>query len=111
MAERKTPPLDQQKEIESHRLWGPVTEALKSKNYSVANTEKSKIEDWQRKIRKEREMHIIEEFKPELFSFTKDSEASDNYSKRTVSLLDKLAGEHLIDEGAWTYNHSLHKRS
>ncbi|KAI9351949.1 hypothetical protein BD770DRAFT_445695 [Pilaira anomala] len=111
MAERKTPPLDQQKEIESHRLWGPVTEALKSKNYSVANAEKSKIEDWQRKIRKEREMHIIEKFKPELFSFTMDSEASDNYSKCTVSLLDKLAGKPLLDEGAWTYNHSLHKRS
>ncbi|GAA5813366.1 hypothetical protein MFLAVUS_006844 [Mucor flavus] len=109
MAERKTPPLEQQKEIESHRVWGPVTEALKTKNYSVANAEKSKIEDWQRKIRKEREMKVIEEFKPELFTFTKDSEASDDYSKRTVSLLSSIVGKPLLDEGAWTYNRSLHK--
>lgn len=109
MAERKTPPLDQQKEIESHRLWGPVTEALKTKNYSVANAEKSKIEDWQRKIRKERELHVVEEFKPELFTFTKDTEASDDYTKRTVSLLTGIVGKPLLDEGAWTYNQSLHK--
>lgn len=109
MAERKTLPLEEQKDIESHRLWGPVTEALKTKNYSVANAEKSKIEDWQRKIRKDREAHRIEDFKPKLFTFNKDTEALDNYSKRTVSLLGEMVGKPFLDEGAWTYNNSLHK--
>lgn len=109
MAERKTPPVEEQKEFESHRLWGPVTEALKTKNYSVANAEKSKIEGWQRKIRKDREMHKIEEFKPSLFTFNRDSEAFDEYSKRMVSLLGEMVGKPFLDKGAWTYNHSLHK--
>ncbi|KAI8635916.1 hypothetical protein BD408DRAFT_448819 [Parasitella parasitica] len=109
MAERKTAPLDQQQEIESHRLWGPVTEALKTKNYAVANAEKTKIEDWQRQIRKDRENNLAEQFKPALFTFIKDSEASDKYSKRTVSLLANMVGNPLVDEGAWTYKDSLHK--
>ncbi|KAF1801206.1 hypothetical protein FB192DRAFT_1384635 [Mucor lusitanicus] len=110
MAERKTAPIEEQQEIESHRLWGPVTEALKTKNYAVANAEKSKIEDWQRKIRKDRENNIAEPFKPVLFTFHKDTEASDEYSKRTVSLLSNMVGKPLVDEGAWTYNDSLHMK-
>ncbi|KAG1076905.1 hypothetical protein G6F42_025203 [Rhizopus arrhizus] len=110
MAERKTAPIEEQQEIESHRLWGPVTEALKTKNYAVANAEKSKIEDWQRQVRKDRENNVAEPFKPVLFTFNKDSEASDEYSKRTVSLLANMVGKPLVDEGAWTYNDSLHKK-
>ncbi|KAI7867322.1 uncharacterized protein EV154DRAFT_147300 [Mucor mucedo] len=109
MAERKTPPLEEQTEIESHRLWRPVTEALKEKNYSVANEEKSKIENWQRKIRKDREAHRTEDFHPKLFTFSRDVDASDHYSKRTVSLLGEMVGKPFLDEGAWTYNNSLHK--
>lgn len=110
MAERKTPPLEEQTEIESHRLWGPVTEALKEKNYSVANEEKSKIEDWQRRIRKDRELNLTEKFHPKLFTFNSDAEASDHYSKRTVSLLGEMVGKPFLDQGAWTYNNSLHKQ-
>lgn len=111
MAERKTAPISEQKEIESHRLWGPVTEALKTKNYAVANAEKTKIEDWQRKIRKEREQNLVEEFHPTLFTFHKDNDdtfADDSYHKRTVSLLGEMEGSPLLDEGSWTYNDSLH---
>jgi hypothetical protein len=108
MAQRKTAPIEEQQEIESHRLWGPVTEALKVKDFSVANAEKLKIEDSQRKIRKDRKMNTAEPFKPVLFTFTKDSEASSDYSKRTVSLLGNMVGKPLLDEGAWTYNDSLH---
>jgi hypothetical protein len=108
MAERKTAPLSEQKEIESHRLWGPVTEALKTKKFSAANAEKTKIEDKQRKIRKEREQNMIDEFKPELFTFNKDTEVTDTYHKRTVSLLDEMTGNPLLDEGVWTFNDSLH---
>ncbi|CAO3621719.1 unnamed protein product [Mucor hiemalis] len=109
MAERKTAPISEQKEIESHRLWGPVTEALKTKNYAVANAEKTKIEDWQRKIRKEREQNLVEEFSPTLFTFHKDTEVSDDYHKRSVSLLSQMVGSPLLDEGSWTYNDSLYK--
>ncbi|KAI9486075.1 MAG: hypothetical protein EXX96DRAFT_547605 [Benjaminiella poitrasii] len=110
MAERVTAPIKDQKEIESHRLWGPVTEALKTKNYAVANAEKTKIEDWQRTIRKEREMKTREPFEPVLFSFTKDTEVTTAYSERTVSMLKEMVGQPLLDNGAWTYNDSLHNR-
>lgn len=110
MAERKTAPLSEQKEIESHRLWGPVTKALKTKNFSVANAEKSKIEDRERRIRKEREQSIVEEFKPQLFTFRKDNESTDEYHKRTVSLLGEMVDSPYLDEGAWTFNDSLHLR-
>lgn len=110
MAERVTAPIEQQQEIESHRLWGPVTEALKTKNYAVANEEKSRIENRERQIRKDRENNLLKPFKPALFTFNKDLEASDEYSKRTVSLLANMVGNPLVDEGAWTYNDSLHKK-
>jgi hypothetical protein len=110
MAERKTAPLEEQQEIESHRLWGPVTEALKTKDYTVANTEKSKIENWQRQVRKDRELVTQEQFQPVLFNFIKDSEAFDEYSKRSVSLLGTMVSNPLLDDGAWTYNESLHKK-
>lgn len=109
MAERKTAPIEEQQEIESHRLWGSVTEALKVKNFSAANAKKSKIEDWQRKIRKDRELDLIKPFEPVLFTFTKDIKATDDYAKRTVSLLGNMVGKPYLDEGAWTYNNSLHK--
>lgn len=109
MAERKTAPMSEQKEIESHRLWGPVTEALKTKNYAVANAEKTKIEDWQRKIRKEREQNLVEAFQPTLFTFHKDDDTNvSDYHKRTVALLSEMEGSPLLDEGSWTYNDSFH---
>ncbi|CDH53736.1 oxysterol binding protein [Lichtheimia corymbifera JMRC:FSU:9682] len=109
MAERKTAPIEEQQEIESHRLWGPVTEALKSKNYSVANAEKSKIEDWQRKVRKERADNN-ETWQPKLFKFVEDASASDTYSKRNVEMVQQMRRKALLDNGAWTYINSLHER-
>ncbi|KAI7854961.1 hypothetical protein BDC45DRAFT_535090 [Circinella umbellata] len=109
MAERKTAPLEEQQPIESHRLWGPVTEALQTKNYAVANAEKTKIEDWQRGVRKERaEKHEV--FVPKLFKFVKDSSANDEYTSRNVAMLQDMKRKNLLDEGAWTYVDSLHER-
>lgn len=109
MAKRVTAPLEQQQDIESHRLWGPVTEALKTKNYGVANAEKNKIEEWQRKVRKER-AERNEIWKPDLFKFVEDETASDEYTKRNVAMLKKMKRKALLDVGAWTYKDSLHYR-
>jgi hypothetical protein len=111
MAERQTAPIEEQKDIESHRLWGTVTEALKVKNYHAASIEKTKIEEWQRKIRKEREQKIIDDFKPVLFTFQEDENPSDSYAKVNISLLENMVGNPLIDKGAWTYNDSLYKNN
>ncbi|KAL0096397.1 hypothetical protein J3Q64DRAFT_1669198 [Phycomyces blakesleeanus] len=110
MADRRTPPYDEQKEIESHRLWGKVTEALKVKNFQVANAEKSKIEEWQRKVRKERE-EKHETWEPSLFKFVKDESARDSYTTHTAALKQSMVGKPYLDEGAWVYEQSLHLRN
>ncbi|KAI8339116.1 hypothetical protein BC941DRAFT_394549 [Chlamydoabsidia padenii] len=109
MAKRVTPPEEQQQDIESHRLWGKVTAALAVKDFTTANVEKAKIEDWQRAVRKERAEKNIT-WTPDLFVFNKDINATSNYDKTNVSLSKKMPGKTHIDEGAWTYRDSLHNR-
>jgi hypothetical protein len=110
MAERKTAPLEEQHEFETHKLWGPVTEALKVKNYQIANAEKSKIEDRQRHLKKEREASH-ETWNPTLFEFLEDSNKKDQYVVRNNELTERMVGNHDLDNGAWTYSKSLHLRS
>lgn len=110
MADRVTPPVEEQLEIESHRLWGKVTAALTEKDYTTANVEKSKIEDWQRSVRKERADNNIT-WKPDLFVFDKDADATSEYDKKNVSLSKMMPGKTQIDDGAWTYKDSLHNRT
>ncbi|CAO3631778.1 unnamed protein product [Cunninghamella blakesleeana] len=109
MAERVTVPIEEQAEIESHRLWGKVTAALKTKDFQTANAEKSKIEEWQRGVRKER-AEKNEVWTPSLFVFHQDNEASTDYEKTNITLSKKMPGKVQIDEGAWTYKDSLHYR-
>lgn len=112
MAERKTAPLEEQNEYETHKVWGPVSAALKEKNYKAANVEKTRIEDWQRGVRKEREEKKIV-WEPELFTFEKDTDTSvDNkYHLKNIELKNAMQTKHHLDAGAWTYNKSLHLRS
>ncbi|SAM03677.1 hypothetical protein [Absidia glauca] len=110
MAKRVTPPVEEQLDIESHRLWGKVTAALTEKDYTTANIEKSKIEDWQRSVRKERADNNIT-WKPDLFVFDKDADATSEYDKKNVSLTQMMPGKVQIDDGAWTYKDSLHNRT
>lgn len=111
MAERVTAPVSEQSELETHRIWGPVSEALKKKDFKLANVEKSKIEDWQRGIRKERELKK-EVWEPKLFNFEKDIDApnGDKYQKKNAELKEALDTKHHLDAGAWTYSKSLHLR-
>lgn len=111
MAERLTAPVDEQSELESHRIWGPVTEALKEKNFKVANKEKTKIEEWQRGVRKQRE-EIKENWEPKLFKFEKDLDAQNGteYQKKNYDLKNRIDSKHHLDAGAWTYVHSLHSK-
>lgn len=112
MAERKTAPLEEQNELETHRIWGPVTEALKAKNFKLANAEKSKIEEWQRGIRKERE-EKHEVWEPSLFVFEKDIDGAngDAYQQKNAELKKHINSKHHLDAGAWTYKKSLHTRT
>lgn len=110
MAERVTAPVEEQHEFETHRLWGPVSDALKVKNYSIANAEKSKIEDRQRQLKKEREAKS-EVWKPTLFEFLEDTNKGNDYVARNTELTKQMVGNHDLDSGAWTYSKSLHQRS
>lgn len=47
-------PITQQGELESRRVWFPVTKALKNSDYTAANAAKSAIENEQRATRKEK---------------------------------------------------------
>ncbi|CAO3587832.1 unnamed protein product [Absidia cylindrospora] len=109
MAERVTPPDQEQKDVESHRVWGKVTAALATKDHQKANVEKTKIEDWQRAVRKERADNNMT-WSPELFVFDKDADASSDYNKNNVALSKKMHEKTQIDSGAWTYKDSLHNR-
>ncbi|KAI8366329.1 hypothetical protein EDC96DRAFT_508571 [Choanephora cucurbitarum] len=109
MAERVTAPVEEQNEYETHRVWGPVTKALEEKNFKAANVEKTKIEDWQRKVRKERE-EKKEAWSPSLFVFEKDVEAGNGYHQKNIDLKKSMDSKHHLDAGAWTYSKSLHLR-
>jgi hypothetical protein len=111
MAERVTVPVEKQDEYESHRVWGPVTEALNEKNFKLANQEKTRIEDWQRGVRKEREENK-ETWAPKLFTFEKDIEAEKGtqYQQKNFNLKNVIDSKHHLDAGSWTYNQSLHSR-
>lgn len=48
-------PLEQQEEYESRRLWHNVATGIKTGNYDLASKDKSRIENEQRALRKQRE--------------------------------------------------------
>ncbi|OMH79173.1 Oxysterol-binding protein-like protein [Zancudomyces culisetae] len=73
-------PIENQNEFESRRLWNPVTLALKVKNLDKATEEKTKIENLQREMAKEREAKKIE-WVPKYFTYNK---ASDSYSLKLL---------------------------
>lgn len=65
------PPIEEQEEFESQRLWTNVTAAIKKKDQKEATAAKTKLEDGQRatvKIRKD----AGEEWEPKLFKFEND---------------------------------------
>ncbi|KAI8989995.1 hypothetical protein BDB01DRAFT_833038 [Pilobolus umbonatus] len=111
MSQRVTPPLSEQNEYESHKVWGPVTDALNQKNFKAANHHKSEIESWQRNVRKEREMKN-EIWKPKLFVFDDDKDITngDVYQKRVADLMKNRDTTHNLDSGVWTYKNALHLR-
>lgn len=107
MAVRVTAPLDQQDLLETHRLWGPVTAALKEKNYSLANAEKNRIEEAQRAQKKGREKNG-EKWEPKLFMFEEDGDENDLEVKmKKQAKVSSVTGGGL-DNGAWVYKESLH---
>ncbi|KAI8060592.1 hypothetical protein BC940DRAFT_311695 [Gongronella butleri] len=110
MADRVTPPLDSQNDIESHKLWGKVTAALEKKDFATANAEKSKIEEWQRAVRKDRAANN-ETWIPVNFDFHEDDDPKSDYERINVQLVNKMPPKAQLDKGAWTFKDSLHLRS
>lgn len=51
---------EKQEEKESRRLWAKLTEAVKTNNMDMATKEKTKVEDQERALRKERQDMKIE---------------------------------------------------
>jgi len=91
MADRIVAPLEEQTELESQKVWKEVTEALREFNYSQAGQAKSKIEDRQRVLARER-AETGEKYDLEYFYF---DEASDrwllkNYEQRFQELRNNL---------------------
>ncbi|KAJ4403293.1 hypothetical protein N0V82_010680 [Gnomoniopsis sp. IMI 355080] len=66
VAPKSLPPLDEQLDHESLKLWSGVTEAIHSKQFSKATTIKQDLEEAQREKAREREKAGIE-FKPVYF--------------------------------------------
>ncbi|KAH8757378.1 hypothetical protein F5883DRAFT_161722 [Diaporthe sp. PMI_573] len=66
VAPKSLPPMDQQLPHESLKLWGGVTDAIVSKQFSKATTIKQDLEEAQREKAREREKSG-EEFKPVFF--------------------------------------------
>ncbi|KAI8990350.1 hypothetical protein BDB01DRAFT_848422 [Pilobolus umbonatus] len=64
--------LDEQEEKESRRLWSKVTERMKANKLDEAAVEKTKLEDSERELRKEREINNIE-WHPRFFEGRGDS--------------------------------------
>ncbi|CAO3654913.1 unnamed protein product [Mucor fragilis] len=62
---------EHQEEKESRRLWAKLTEGLLANNQDMATDEKSKVEDEERALRKEREANKIE-WKPRFFDVDGD---------------------------------------
>lgn len=61
-------PISKQSEMESRRVWHPVTKALQKADYDAANEAKNKIENEQRALRRERAANN-ETWNPNYFAF------------------------------------------
>ncbi|RUP44191.1 hypothetical protein BC936DRAFT_149813 [Jimgerdemannia flammicorona] len=108
MAARVTAPVEQQDRLETHRLWGGVTAALRERNYSAANAEKNRIEEGQRLEKKEREMKG-ETWAPALFAFEADKESENEEEARMrkqAKATSSIGGG--LDIGGWLYKESMH---
>ncbi|GAC97547.1 predicted oxysterol binding protein [Pseudozyma hubeiensis SY62] len=82
-------PLSAQDEMESRRIWDPVTQAILSKKFSEATKQKQDIEQKQRNTAAERKRQG-ETFTPRFF----DADISDGRPKLTEEGRKALDGEH-----------------
>ena len=87
MFDRKVPPLEEQGEKESQKIWQDVTKALVAFDYSTAGTAKSVIEDRQRDLAKQR-TETGEVYQHDLFYYDSESERwlLKNYEERFEEL-------------------------
>jgi hypothetical protein len=94
VAPKSLPPEDKQLANESLTLWGPVTRAIQSKQFSKATQLKQELEEQQREKAREREKSG-EQWKPVFFTQVTDKGGRPELTEKGREVL-KLA-----QEGVW----------
>ena len=98
------PYLQDQDDTESQKLWGPVTEALKSEDYGAASELKTVIEEAQRAIRKQRKDNG-ESWSPAYFEFAvadrSDSNGTTHRDPQTTG------GKEDEEQGHWIFQKTI----
>lgn len=89
-------PLENQSPLESRRLWGEVSQAIASGDYSQASKKKAAIEEQQRKLRREREESKVE-WVPEFFRY----EENDSILQKVQSAFKTPLSE--VESGSWAF--------
>lgn len=79
---------ENQEQKESRRLWAKLTEGIQSNNLDAATEEKSKVEDQERALKKEREKNKVQ-WKPRFFDLNNDV--------YTFKGIDKLDYSHPVE--------------
>jgi len=88
VAPKVLPPAEQQLENESLQMWGGVTKAILSKQFSLATTLKQELEEAQREKARERE-RTGETWKPVFFEQAIDKAGKPNLTEKGRQVLER----------------------
>lgn len=92
------PPEEAQLPNESRKFWGGVTEAIVTKQYSLATTRKQELEERQREKAAERK-EKASEWQPRFFSNATDANGKPDLTEEGRLALDGLhKGEYKLEE-------------
>ncbi|KAI0458242.1 oxysterol-binding family protein [Xylaria acuta] len=97
VAAKTLPPVEQQAENESLKLWDGVTQAIMSKQYSKATNVKVELEERQREKARERE-RTNEPFVPLFFTQATDKGGKPDLTKKGREVLERA------QKGEWDLN-------
>lgn len=98
-APKTCPPEELQASNESRKLWSGVSEAIKSRNYSLATTLKREIEEYQRNKAAER-LEKGHQWKPRFFEASSEGTGKPTLTEEgRKTIQDMLKGEYRISEG------------
>ncbi len=98
MATKSLPPKEKQAEHESLTLWGGVTDAILSKQFSKATNVKIELEEKQREKARERERKN-ETWKPVFFDQVTDKRGTPDLTEKGRQILERAQKEDWSLEG------------